>query len=710
MYLRVFLIKRIASNYIIFTRITSFIIHFLVHSMSQIITNTIALKNKLNEIVTLRKKNIETLILYTKEYNDLLQKLELAKNTNDIELHKELEIRIAEKKSFMDVVELSQQETHFKIDELLTSKQKESYSTWIKSLEQLTTTNNNLAIDYINVEYIQCSLKSIRITSATNKLIIYPTLLLLEEKDNSFYIFPFTALDIKALHTSAIENTPQQTAQPISIEISIQNIYREILKAPTNEICNSVLTNFTNYSSLSKNIEEPSPLGIKKEYFERMVLYSQLISSFIEKLQKNSAFVTYTNNSSISCSNILLVDLLTCLQSIKPNSQTTSNESFTLMYLIHVLNGWEIKKYEEIIKLNSTERLSYYENLISSIRNHQSLPLYDLLKSFDESITKEYRILLYKYISLIAEADYKVSVEEEKAMEILYQKIVPPNNSNIELEIQANTEEPSIEELLYELYDLTGLFTVKQEINTLINLIKIKKEREKNKLPNNAMSLHLVFTGNPGTGKTTVARMVAKIYKNLGVLKLGHLIETDRSGMIAEYVGQTAIKVNKLVDSALNGVLFIDEAYAILTDDKDTYGKEAIATLLKRMEDDRDKLIVILAGYTDEMGTFIESNPGLKSRFNKYIHFPDYTATELYSIFISLLKKSEYTLQNDVIEKIKKCFEQEIALQDSNFGNGRYVINIFEKMIEKQANRLALDTSLSKEELTTFTIDDLPFY
>lgn len=177
--------------------------------------------------------------------------------------------------------------------------------------------------------------------------------------------------------------------------------------------------------------------------------------------------------------------------------------------------------------------------------------------------------------------------------------------------------------------DLIGLNLVKEEIATLVNYIKMKQMRDEMSLKSPDVSYHCVFLGNPGTGKTTVARIIADIYRELGILKRGHLVETDRSGLVAEYVGQTAVKTNQMIDKALDGVLFIDEAYSLVQGSSEDYGSEAIATLLKRMEDDRDRLVVILAGYTNEMEVFINSNPGLRSRFNRYIHFEDYSAEEL---------------------------------------------------------------------------------
>ena len=259
-----------------------------------------------------------------------------------------------------------------------------------------------------------------------------------------------------------------------------------------------------------------------------------------------------------------------------------------------------------------------------------------------------------------------------------------------------------------ELEDLIGLDNVKQEVKSLANFVRLQKQRQEKGLKTPKLSYHLVFTGSPGTGKTTVARIVARIYKDLGILKKGHTVETDRSGLVANYVGQTATKTNAIVDSALNGVLFIDEAYALVPENSSQdYGQEAISTLLKRMEDDRDKLVVIIAGYTNEMKRFIDSNPGLQSRFNRYINFPDYTAGELVKIFHMYMKKNQYTISDEANEMLKEKLEYAVDHKDRNFGNARYVRNIFEKAIQQQANRLEGQTGLSDRQLTEITLSDI---
>jgi|GEM_PF-1331686 SpoVK/Ycf46/Vps4 family AAA+-type ATPase len=268
---------------------------------------------------------------------------------------------------------------------------------------------------------------------------------------------------------------------------------------------------------------------------------------------------------------------------------------------------------------------------------------------------------------------------------------------------------PVMEEDPYqELDELIGLDSVKEEVHTIANFARIQQQRKAQGLKVPKMSFHLVFTGSPGTGKTTVARIVARIYKDLGILKSGHTVETDRSGLVADYVGQTATKTNAVIDSALNGVLFIDEAYALVPEHEGyDYGQEAISTLLKRMEDDRDRLVVIIAGYPDEMKRFIDSNPGLQSRFTRYINFPDYTEQELLDIFHLYLRKNQYTITDDAEQLLKNKLNYVVAHKTKNFGNARYVRNIFERAVEQQANRLTAKRNISDDELSVLTKEDI---
>ena len=258
-----------------------------------------------------------------------------------------------------------------------------------------------------------------------------------------------------------------------------------------------------------------------------------------------------------------------------------------------------------------------------------------------------------------------------------------------------------------ELDSLIGLDAVKSEIDDLTNLIRIQRLRKKRGYANVETSQHLVFTGNPGTGKTTVARLVGKIYHALGYLSKGHFVEVDRSGLVAGYVGQTAIKTQEVIKSALGGVLFIDEAYTLAVESENDFGKEAIETVLKAMEDNRDDFVVIVAGYDNLMHKFINSNPGLKSRFNKYIHFPDYKGDEMYEIFKSLLDKNEYSISKNADIAIKSILNQVYDNRDDNFGNGRTVRNYFEKLVEAHANRIVKIKNPSETDLILITIDDI---
>ena len=287
------------------------------------------------------------------------------------------------------------------------------------------------------------------------------------------------------------------------------------------------------------------------------------------------------------------------------------------------------------------------------------------------------------------------------------QTVSADTEQSVAVAMSAEEREEKLAKAIEELDVLIGIDDVKSEVKGLVNFLKVQAARKAAGLPENPISLHMVFEGNPGTGKTTVARILGRIFGAMGVLEKGHLVETDRSGLVAEFVGQTATKANKIIDSALDGVLFIDEAYSLVGDPKDSFGAEALQILLKRAEDDRDRLIVIMAGYSEQMKQLLQSNPGLSSRFARSFPFPDYSAGELSRIFSMLAEKNHYSVCDSVQQKLEAILDSAVTSKDEHFGNGRLVRNVFEKAIRNLADRVVNVPELTPELLTTFQPDDI---
>ena len=334
-------------------------------------------------------------------------------------------------------------------------------------------------------------------------------------------------------------------------------------------------------------------------------------------------------------------------------------------------------------------------------------------KEIDAKKVTEY----FEYLKTITPKKKKPTQSNNKQINQSAEAMVEKKDSNEEIIEESvditNDDEPeeSLKELLKQLNGLIGMQKVKEEVNTLINLLKYNKERMSRGYTSINISMHLVFMGNPGTGKTTVARLLSKIYKQIGVLETGQLVEVDRGGLVAGYVGQTAEKTKEKIDEAMGGILFIDEAYTLAKGGTD-FGQEAIDTLLKAMEDNRDKFVVVVAGYPEPMDRFLESNPGLRSRFNKYISFEDYNDQELYEIFESICMKNEMTISSNAKDMLKKYLTYLVENKPENFANGREMRNLFERTLSNKANRLSnLDEcDISNEDLNMIIIEDYPDY
>lgn len=395
-------------------------------------------------------------------------------------------------------------------------------------------------------------------------------------------------------------------------------------------------------------------------------------------------------------------------------NQNVNNENeqsrFVLAYYFDALLNNHFADEKAIVTLNKLASNADFKANLDKIRKENTLNSIDnksnssyLITALSQTKNAKLNEVLSEY-EMFAQLTFNLKFEKKTT-----EPIIDKNKEVANAAIDSVPENDTLEKVLAELNDFVGLEKVKQDVKELINLLEIQKKRDLEGLKNIEITLHTVFLGPPGTGKTSVARLLGRIFKHLGFLTKGQMYETDREGMVAGYVGQTATKVDKVVTESLGGVLFIDEAYSLTQNSfGNDYGSEAINILIKRMEDYRNDLSVIVAGYSDPMKIFIESNPGLRSRFNRYFTFEHFKPSELYQIFETMANKSDFIISDDAKEKLQDTFDLLYEKKDESFGNARVVRNLFEKCIQNQANRIIVLPKINSEILRILTESDIP--
>ena len=426
------------------------------------------------------------------------------------------------------------------------------------------------------------------------------------------------------------------------------------------------------------------------------------------------------------CNHMVINDMLTCILKIgKGKNLRTSVESLALA---HMATNELTNEFINALRGNGINILSLRRiDKIKAI-SPKEFGFFKILKSVQYSGVSQYASFLIRCAQVFCRVDGIIDKEESTALIRLNNEINgnskdrKSSNSSSKINLgdkevnidstslsKESQESESLGNVLDELNSLIGLATVKEEVQSLINFIKIQEKRRKQGIKSNDLGLHCVFTGAPGTGKTTVARLLSRVYKQLGLLSVGNLVETDRAGLVASYVGQSESKTTKKIEQAMGGTLFIDEAYSLSNQGKSDYGDEVIAVLLKQMEDQRGDLSIIVAGYSNEMNEFIESNPGLRSRFNRFIHFPDYSSEELFMIYDSMVSSAQYKLNEAAVVRAKSIIESITRNKGKDFGNAREMRNLFEETIENHSTRISNMPYVDREALIEIYAQDIPY-
>ena len=475
------------------------------------------------------------------------------------------------------------------------------------------------------------------------------------------------------------------------------------------------------FSSLKDYLDleiNEKPMFFDANFIQNIRHETTQIIAICDKLNKDDKFVQKINalvnpNSSkgllFKAQQFFISDLI-ALYNLKIENQTEKSR-FVLAYYYDALRNNHFADERGISTLNKLVASNKFKLHLEKIRRE------NIILSFNES--QKFSFLTNVLTSIKSSKLPEIKTKFERFMQFSFDLKPDDKTANNflasnEKQIQNNKvsevkNEDSLEKVLEELNKLIGLENVKQDVTELINLLEIQKKRSTQGLKNIEITLHTVFLGPPGTGKTTVARLLSRIFRHLGFLSKGQLYETDREGMIAGFVGQTATKVDKAVQESLGGVLFIDEAYALTANSfGNDYGAEAVNTLLKRMEDHREDLAVVVAGYDEPMKIFIESNPGLRSRFNRFFTFEHFKPEQLMLVFESCCKNADFVLNDDAKEKLSDTFELLYSKKDEGFGNARVVRNLFEKCVQNQANRIVKIKKITPKILKTLSEEDIP--